>query len=184
MNKTNISKEKIIDICLANLEKEENFDLNIRKIAKLCNVSVGTIYNYFPNKTYIAISIVDRIWRDIFSSVFEDSDKEDYFKEMIISLCTNMNLSISKYNNFALLHKDIIGNNDIGKEKMQKFLKIIQKNLLLSLEKDKRIDSNIWNQNFSKNKLINFILNYLMSYLIIESNNLDFLITMIEKMLY
>ena len=38
--------------------------LNMREIAKDAEVSVGTLYNYFPNKDYLVIALIAEFWEN------------------------------------------------------------------------------------------------------------------------
>lgn len=46
---------------------EEGFEhVDIRRIAKDCQIGVGTVYNYFPNKTAIITEVFQSLWTDSF----------------------------------------------------------------------------------------------------------------------
>uniref|UniRef100_UPI0028057977 TetR/AcrR family transcriptional regulator n=1 Tax=uncultured Anaerococcus sp. TaxID=293428 RepID=UPI0028057977 len=60
-----ISKEKILKES-RDLVAEEGLDaLSIRKLAKKCDLAVGTIYNYFSSKDDLMISTIESVWEDI-----------------------------------------------------------------------------------------------------------------------
>ena len=46
-------KNQILEQARTILEKEGCAKLNIRQIAKLSGISVGTVYNYFPTKDLV-----------------------------------------------------------------------------------------------------------------------------------
>lgn len=61
-----ISKEKILKES-RDLVASEGLDaLSIRKLAKKCDLAVGTIYNYFSSKDDLMISTIESVWEDIF----------------------------------------------------------------------------------------------------------------------
>ena len=40
--------------------------INIRSVAAVCGVSVGTIYNYFDSKAALVSATVESVWHEIF----------------------------------------------------------------------------------------------------------------------
>ena len=66
MNKGAMSKEKILQTGRILIREEGWSAMNIRTVAALCGVSVGSIYNYFDSKAAFVGDVVESIWRDIF----------------------------------------------------------------------------------------------------------------------
>jgi len=49
---------------------QNGFDgVSMRKLAAELNIAVGTLYNYFPNKTMLFFSIMDKSWNRTFSEI-------------------------------------------------------------------------------------------------------------------
>jgi AcrR family transcriptional regulator len=55
-------KNQILEQARTILEKEGCAKLNIRQIAKLSGISVGTVYNYFPTKKDLVIFLMIEHW--------------------------------------------------------------------------------------------------------------------------
>ncbi|MBQ9613405.1 MAG: helix-turn-helix transcriptional regulator [Lachnospiraceae bacterium] len=52
---------------------EEGYDqLTIRRIAGECGTAVGTVYNYFPSKDYLAAGVMLGDWRKLTTKMKED----------------------------------------------------------------------------------------------------------------
>ena len=52
---------------------EEGYDqLTIRRIAGECGTAVGTVYNYFPSKDYLAAGVMLEDWRRLTAKMQED----------------------------------------------------------------------------------------------------------------
>ena len=66
MNTIVTSKEEILCVSRDLIQKQGWNALNIRTVAKECNISVGSIYNYFRNKSDLITATVESVWRDIF----------------------------------------------------------------------------------------------------------------------
>jgi AcrR family transcriptional regulator len=60
--------------------------VSIRRVAKNCNIAVGTIYNYFPSKKALIIEMMVNFWTDFFSKTeaVVHADKDFYSKLKII----------------------------------------------------------------------------------------------------
>ena len=66
MNHIITSREEILHIS-RNLIKEKGWAaVNIRSVASACNVSVGSIYNYFHSKSDLVGATIESVWCDIF----------------------------------------------------------------------------------------------------------------------
>ncbi|MFR5556056.1 MAG: TetR/AcrR family transcriptional regulator [Coprococcus sp.] len=66
MNTAVTSKEEILRVSRDFIQRQGWESINIRTIAKECNISVGSIYNYFQNKTDLITATVKSVWHDIF----------------------------------------------------------------------------------------------------------------------
>lgn len=62
-------KETILRIAKYHLLDQGIETLNMRAIAKDAEISVGTLYNYFPNKDYIVIALMASFWEDFLQDV-------------------------------------------------------------------------------------------------------------------
>ena len=58
-------RNTIIDIAYHHACNEGLASLSIRTIAKECEVAVGTIYNYFPDKAALITEVIMKFWRTI-----------------------------------------------------------------------------------------------------------------------
>ena len=64
---------KIEDRIIEEAEKlfiSDGFDgVSMRRLASKLNIAVGTLYNYFPNKTELFYSIMERSWEKTFNEI-------------------------------------------------------------------------------------------------------------------
>ncbi len=87
-------REKIIKTAIT-IFNEQGFDaIDIRKIAKECNVAVGTLYNYFPNKKEVVYEVFNELWYESMNkleALIDSSEgNEDLFVDYILSLYKEM----------------------------------------------------------------------------------------------
>ena len=59
MNTAATSKEEILYVCLSIIQNDGLEAVNIRNVAKKCNISVGTVYNYFDSKYNLLAAAVE-----------------------------------------------------------------------------------------------------------------------------
>ena len=78
MNTIVTSKEEILRISTSLIQKQGWKAINIRTVAKECNISVGSIYNYFHNKSDLIAATVERVWHDIFHFSENTSDFKSF----------------------------------------------------------------------------------------------------------
>jgi AcrR family transcriptional regulator len=64
---------------------DEGFEqLTIRKVAKNADISIGTIYNYFPTKRDLTIQLMEDYWGSYLCIIDEiDQEQPDFYKKML-----------------------------------------------------------------------------------------------------
>lgn len=74
----------LILACAKEIIYEEGISaISMRKIAARCNIGVGTIYNYYPNKMDIIIGVVMDFWKDcILNFNINQIQNPDFFEEI------------------------------------------------------------------------------------------------------
>ena len=131
--------------------------LNIRDLAKNCNIGIGTFYNYYQNKDEIVRAIIKTDWERIVKEThvkIQNSDKE--FKEKLYIIYDGINRFLSDYLDTFMVMVSAGGK----KHKSDKIL-IPYENILkevLELHKEKRdISYDIPNEKLAKLILNNII---------------------------
>jgi AcrR family transcriptional regulator len=68
-----------------NIVLDEGFEqLTIRKVAKNADISIGTIYNYFPTKRDLTIQLMEDYWGSYLCVIDEiDQEQPDFYKKML-----------------------------------------------------------------------------------------------------
>ncbi len=56
---------------------DKNQSISMRKIAKDCEISVGTLYNYYKNKSEIILDLMSDFWHDFIEEAIEVIKKSD-----------------------------------------------------------------------------------------------------------
>lgn len=77
--------------------------LSVRAIAKECSVSVGSIYNYFPDKAALITEVITKFWRTIAFSKETQTCLNYREGESLIAFCerlyTTMNHALEQFRN-------------------------------------------------------------------------------------
>ncbi|MGH4138263.1 TetR/AcrR family transcriptional regulator [Clostridium sp.] len=72
-------------------------DLNIREIAKSCNIGTGTFYNYFSTKEDLVAEIFREDWKKVFNIVDELKLTEEPCKEKIRKIYLSIGMFVNSY---------------------------------------------------------------------------------------
>jgi AcrR family transcriptional regulator len=73
MNPKITSEEEILETCRLIVSKEGMNALNMRHVAEMQGIALGSLYHYFPSKDVNDVtSAVESVWLDIFAFKRED----------------------------------------------------------------------------------------------------------------
>lgn len=159
--------------------------INIRLVASKCNISIGSVYNYFPSKSDLLIVTIQSIWQDIFK-FDKNSFSFDKFTDAISYIFETVNNNLKNYPDFFTLHSLSFNDNNKfkGKKTMDTFLQNIKNNLLKILENDKNVNPNAFNQHLTPNIFIDYIFSLLIACIFDKKSNCKALIKLIENSIY
>lgn len=185
MNQKVTSREEILNIS-KNIFLEDGLkNFNMRILAENCNIALGTIYQYFPSKGSLITSVVENIWKDIFS--FEiDINKYNSFVDFVEELFYTITKKLDNYQNFYKDHSSIfsISSKNEGSKKMDMFICSFKKDLEDLLDRDEDINTEVFNEQLSKKDFVDFIFKILDSMFMSNESSCCSLIRLIEVSLY
>lgn len=76
-------KELILSTATTLAHEEGIASINMRAVAKKCDIALGTIYNYFPTKMDLVIAIIENFWNECFKEFHHAYDPTlDFFKQL------------------------------------------------------------------------------------------------------
>lgn len=185
MARTIVSQEKILNAGKEIILEKGLQGLNIRGIAAKCSVSIGSIYNYFPTKSDLVISIIESVWKEIMKG-YQISEKYDNFVDSINSLYLNMYDGSKKYSSFFISHSINVASLDKekGRERRERLFAHIKEELLKVLSSDPGVKEDVFSSFFKKEDFIDFVFNNLITLSIEDANSCDFLLEVIRQILY
>lgn len=97
MNKNVTSRQELIDAAMEIARTEGIHKVNIRNIARKCSISVGVLYNYFPNKTELIFAVVDSFWADVIHSLSGINPRTVCFTKFVSQFYAVINEQLSEF---------------------------------------------------------------------------------------
>lgn len=184
MNTIITSKEAILSECKEFVAQNGLPALNMRSLAKKCNVSVGSLYHYFPSKSELISAVVQDIWKELFSIHKEEALSS--FPEYIEWLFKQARIGTMNYPNFFMVHSISFAEMDKtrAKQVMETYFQHMKRSMLAMLDQDKRVLSERFSEEFTKEEFVNFVFQNLLSLLTQQQNSCKTLLKVIQHCLY
>ncbi|WP_299034331.1 TetR/AcrR family transcriptional regulator [uncultured Anaerococcus sp.] len=180
-----ITRDIILDESRKLVAKDGLKALSIRKLANNSNVAIGTIYNYFSSKDDLMISTIESVWEDILSLDQARLDTNNFI-DYLSNIFKNLSLGIEKYPNFFNIHSLSFKAQNISraKDSMTNYIEKVSENLMEILERDPNIRKDVFDDEFTKDDLLEFILKAIHSFIAENNHNEDLILKIIKKLIY
>lgn len=185
MNTAVTSKEAILRISRELIRTKGWESIHIRTVAKECNISVGSIYNYFHSKADLISATVESVWCDIFHfSETEASMKS--FLSCVEWVFDSMRKGDEKYPGFFTLHSVSFAGveKSNGKQIMTQSWEHIQEGLYMVLMNDKNVREDAFDEEFTPRKFVNLIFSLMIAALLQHDYDCGGIVGMIRRVLY
>ncbi|WP_250278476.1 TetR/AcrR family transcriptional regulator [[Clostridium] colinum] len=159
--------------------------MNIRLIAKECNIAVGSIYNYFSSKSELLMCTMESIWKELFN-VNSNNLHFDNFTDCVKWLFKTIDACSKKYPDFFALHYVNFNVNEKTKgRKMREYFLNNFKNILInSLKNDKNIRSDAFDENLTHKIFVEYVFNLIILSFLQNQNDYKPLLKFIENSIY
>lgn len=156
-------KEKILREASILLDKGYN-NFNIREIAKACDFSLGTVYNYFKNKTELIIEIFNIKWNETLEKIKLISILDINFEEKIILIYEELNKFLKYHKSIFLeLSKEEIKIKSRKEHNINKYKVFDELHLILNNIIDYHKSKEEINIDMQTRKISSFIINNMIS---------------------
>lgn len=185
MNKADISREAILHISRELLCSEGWKAVNIRTVAASCQVSVGTIYNYFTSKSDLAAATVESVWQDIFH--FSGSHEgTDSFTGCVQWMFECMKKGEERYPGFFRSHPVVFleEGKSGGQKLMAQSWKHMQEGLYQILMNDKKVRRDAFNENLTPEQFVEIVFSLTVSALLRQNYDCSGIVELISRIIY
>lgn len=153
--------------------------LNMRSVAKECGISIGSIYNYYPNKSELIVAMMAEYWDDFFH-YFDELEKLSFFS-CLRTMFFRLDEFVSVFKEVWLkpeLYKSKDSSIEKGVKKEREYLIKIQLFIEKQLVKEFSLEDNL-----NKSELSNFIISNFMSMLQNKRYSYDSFEKILKKLL-
>ncbi|MEG0830568.1 MAG: TetR/AcrR family transcriptional regulator [Anaerovoracaceae bacterium] len=132
--------------------------INIRGVAASCNVSIGSVYNYFPSKADLMTATIEKVWKDIFHKANQHRPPEG-FVECVVWLYNSIQNGLTEHPTFFALHSRSFAAEDKekGRIAMDYYFTHMKKGLLQALSNDPKVRPDAFTQSFTQADFVDFI---------------------------
>lgn len=176
----------LILACAKEIIYEEGISaINMRKIATRCNIGVGTIYNYYPNKMDIIVGVVMDFWKNcILNFNINQIENVDFFKEIELFYFHILKyLEQFKGNFLEDLSSLPPGSRLHGKEKESEFILTLFSIFEEIFYKHENEFSKVTFDYIGKDEIVQYILDYFLALLRRSEHDIKLFIYSLKKLL-
>lgn len=182
LNTAITSQEAIMKVCRSIVASKGLSSLNMRSVAKECDIALGTLYNYYADKEELVLATIESVWKDIFHMTAQCS-KEYSFIECVNYIFDCIQNGTKEYPNFLTSHS--ITSIEKGKAKgmMEHYYAHMKARLLEALNNDPSLHSSSFFKNFSKTDFVDFVFDNILLLSIKGKTDCHELIKIIERVM-
>lgn len=180
MNSKNISQSKLLKVSKRVLKRDGFKKLSIRNIAKEAEVSVGSIYKYFPTKTDILIAIASDSWNKIL--ILLEENKASSIEDTVENIYQVLK-KVNSPTDGLINHTRLFSSSDISKA--GKTMRDYQNKIRIYLNNGIKNDTNLTKELEDKelNNIIDLIFDTLIQDISKNTKNYKTLLILIKKYL-
>lgn len=158
MNNTVSSRAQLIEQCKEIVREKGIEAVSIRAIAEKSQISIGAVYNYFPNKGELLAETLGSVWGEIFH-FSEDSYQFKHFTDCLAALFKSVAEGKRRYPNFFTSQALVLAfdEKNMGMAKMALYWHHIKDSLLTALDQDQRVRPAIFDEALTKQQYVDYI---------------------------
>lgn len=185
MNTVVTSREAILKASCELADGQGLQALNMRDVAALCGVSVGSVYNYFPSKAELVAATIQEIWQVIFA--FDSGEWQgSSFADYVGWLYERVRSGTSQHPNFFAAHSInvAIADRGVARKVMGQYFDRVHKGLLGALHSDRGISSTAFDESFTEQMFVEFVLASLLNLMRGQQGSSAALVEVIRRTIY
>ena len=101
------TRERILDAARQQLMKSPEEQFSMRRIASLCGISAGTIYNHFPDKDSLIAAVMIEDWHKALAEMESAGSRAESFGQGISGIYHAISSFIARYENIWLDYRAV-----------------------------------------------------------------------------
>ncbi|MEG1068588.1 MAG: TetR/AcrR family transcriptional regulator [Ruthenibacterium sp.] len=179
------SKEAILSVCLSMAAEGGLQALNMRTVAEKCNISVGSVYNYFPSKADLITAAIREVWQNIFHTDHLCKQAES-FPAYVANIFESVTVGTAAYPQFFTAHSLSFATADKsnGRKVMENYFEHMKSGLLSALNHDKNIAHAAFSDTLTQSAFVDFVFSNLLTLWMQHAENCTVLTEILRKVLY
>ena len=176
-------KNKLLEIA-GNIVSSEGFEsLNMRRIAKEADISIGSVYNILQSKDHLIMLLINAYWEESIGNMSALRPNGSHsFLDNLDELYTEFKAITNEFHKNWI--KDLVkiqmSNPEVA-HMSSRYKNVVERHIYTMLLSDENISSQL-DDNLNPEELSSFIFDYMMMLLKDNSNDLGFLKNIIVKM--
>lgn len=185
MNIVKTSNEEILEASLRVASKKGVAAISIRAVADEAGVSIGSVYNYFPNKSVLVTATVRQIWTEIFHKAGH-CQKRDSVPAYIQWIFNSIKDCSEEFPDFLYSHTAgfIAGERKTGRETMERYFSHLRQGLKMAINKDPKVNAEAFDESFTEDEFSHFVFSSLLTLLTRGETDCNLLIKVVERVIY
>ncbi len=183
MNKTITSKDLLLTAAkeIAQVEGFEN--LSIRGVAVKCGVSVGSIYNYFPDKSTMIQSIIDDFWLTATQEITLRTTSSYNFLDVFQQTFEQFHRYLAGFDSDWLRQVTFLNEKNLPNRESDHFTQLSD-HFRRALTSDNSISDTLWTSDFSRDEFILFVYENMIMMLLRELDDCSYFVKLCARILY
>jgi AcrR family transcriptional regulator len=179
------SKEEILRTCREMVSENGLAAVNMRTVAKKCNVALGSLYYYFSGKDELVLETIESVWQSIFH-LNRPCGRSTSFPAAVKWIFDSVRNSAAQYPNFLTMHSLGVADAGISKAKdtMKTYLAHMESGLAEALKADPAVRKDAFSAAFSETDFLDFVLDSILGLLLQQKKDCRVLLEMIRRTIY
>lgn len=159
--------------------------VNIRLVAQMSGISIGTVYNYYNTKAELLVAVIEDFWAEAFREIDLKSLDDKSFFEKIEDIYYRLNDYLQQFKADWLDQMSLltVEEKKIGRIKEKEFHSSIYSLIVSLMDRDKDVSKTLLNNNISKTRVAEFIFDNMLIMLKKDEKDFSFFISLLKKLL-
>lgn len=178
-------KENIL-CCAKEIALEQGITkINIRLVAKKSDVSIGTIYNYYPKKNDLLVAVIEDFWLEALGKIDFKALEGKNFYEKIQDIYYNLNVYFHNFKESWLGQLSLLSDQEkkFGKKKENEYFAKIHSIIISIMDSDENIRCKTWDNGITKEKTAEFIFDNMILMFKKDEGDFEFFIAILKKIM-